>query len=162
MNIFIRLALMKDCRHIFDIISDSDVIKARFKQNLILWSEHLKWFQSALKSSDRLLLILEDNDNNFLGMLRFDICSKHADVSIVLNKASRGLGYGQRALQMGCNFVYQLTGLNYFIAYVKATNIQSCKAFIKAGFTCHKISTIQGYESKIFTYKIHDSTVNTF
>jgi UDP-2,4-diacetamido-2,4,6-trideoxy-beta-L-altropyranose hydrolase len=158
-DISIRPASIDDCQDIFGIISDPDVIKATFKQRKIPLDEHKIWFQMALNNHDRLLFIIEGNGNT-LGMLRFDIQKERADVSIVLNRASRGHGYGPQSLQLGCDAVYQLTGISNYRAYVRTGNIPSYKAFAKAGFVHNGTTTIDGTDADIFVYTIADSTTN--
>lgn len=160
-NICIRPATTDDCRDVFVIISDPVVRHATFKQRAIPWDEHQRWFQSALKNPDRLLFIIEDNDNNTLGMLRFDIQKEHADVSIVLNRTSRGCGYGTLALESGCEKIFRQKGITVFRAHVKTGNIPSCKAFAKSGFVHSGTTTIEGAEADIFTYTIADYATNT-
>lgn len=159
-SISIRPATIDDCQNIFGIISDPDVIKATFKQRKIPLDEHKIWFQTALKSPDRFLFLVEDNDQNTLGMLRFDIQKKYADVSIVLNKASRGHGYGPQALLLGCDTVYQLTKILDYRAHVRADNMPSHKAFTRAGFVHNGTTTIEGTQADIFVYTITDSPTN--
>ena len=159
-NVSIRPASIDDCQDIFGIISDPDVIKATFKQRKIPLDEHKTWFQMALNNPGRFLFIIEDNDKNTLGMLRFDIQKKYADVSIVLNKASRGHGYGPQALNLGCDVIYQTTGISDYRAYVRAGNIPSCKAFTKAGFVHNGTTTIEGTQAEIFVYTITDTSTN--
>jgi len=156
-NIVLRPATIEDCRDIFEIISDPSVRLATFKQKLILWDEHQRWLQLVVKSSDRLLFIIEDDEINILGMLRFDIQHEHANVSIALNKVSRGFGYGKLALQMGCDEVYQKTGVTVFCAYVKNGNTPSCKVFTRAGFIRNGTTQIDGKEADIFVYTITNS-----
>jgi pseudaminic acid cytidylyltransferase len=159
-NICIRPAIADDCQDIFDMISDPEVRNATFKQNMITLDEHRTWFQAALKSPDRLLFIIEDNSNYTLGMLRFDIQKTHADVSIVLNKDSRGHGYGPQSLHQGCDTVYQSTKIANYRAYVRSDNIPSRKAFSKAGFVYSDTTTIADAVADIFAYTIADSTTN--
>jgi len=158
-SICIRPAKTDDCRDVFVIISDPVVRQATFKQRTISWDEHQRWFQAALKNPDRLLFIIVGNGNT-LGMLRFDIQKKYADVSIVLNKATRGHGYGPQSLQLGCDAIYQLTEISNYRAYVRTGNISSYKAFAKAGFVHKGSTTIEGAEAGIFVYTIADSTTN--
>ncbi len=152
-KLYLRPSNIDDCSLIYDIITDPLVIQATFKQKSILWDEHKKWYFESISNPKRLMYVIEDYNKNIIGQLRFDIEADKAEVSIVLNKQSRGQGYGAKALYLGCIEVNNKTGIKEYYAYIKNGNRQSLKTFRKAGFIYSGYTYIEGIKADMVIYK---------
>ncbi len=137
MNLNLRPITTEDCKLLFDWVNDPEVRKNSFESRLIEWKIHEEWFFKKIKIDDSIILILE-LDKTPIGQIRFDknenLGTLHIDFSI--DPAFRGIGYGKKIINLGCNFVeanFNLRILHY-IAEVKSGNIASQKSFLSNNF----------------------------
>ena len=95
--------------------------------------EHLQWFQAALASPARTLLLATHGDTP-LGHLRLDRDGKNgATVSLLLAPEARGKGFGPRLLDRLSDLA-RFEGLHHLTAQVHTTNAPSRAAFLAAGY----------------------------
>jgi UDP-2,4-diacetamido-2,4,6-trideoxy-beta-L-altropyranose hydrolase len=100
----------------------------------IALESHERWFAAVLADPHRELLIAE-LDGRPLGVLRYDIDSGRAHVSIYLVPGLSGLGWGTRLLQAGETWLReQRPDVGFCEAEIAATNVASLGAFRAAGF----------------------------
>jgi len=132
-----RIAEMSDMRKIYDLSNDPDVRKVSINKNEIPWTDHVRWFQRKMQDKNVLFLVVYSNENPFIGQVRFEIDAvlKIAIISISIDSASRGKGYGSAILTGACDFFKKRYGNIQIKAYVLPENIQSTKLFIKSGFS---------------------------
>ncbi|MFL5295381.1 MAG: GNAT family N-acetyltransferase [Phenylobacterium sp.] len=89
--------------------------------------EHLAWFESAL-GNPALILLIGEADGGKVGMVRFDV-GVETEVSINVNPACRGRGYGYRLLSQA---LAQVSGP--VVADIRPDNLASQRIFERAGF----------------------------
>jgi len=94
-EINIRKATPEDVNNIFEWRNHPRIRASSINQDIILWCDHLKWFEKMLAERDSQLLIGELN-NRPIGVVRFDIQEGLAEVSIYLvpDDHSNGCGRG--------------------------------------------------------------------
>ena len=96
-------------------------------------AEHTAWYARLMDDPDRVLLIVE-SDGAAKGFVRLDRCpSDHGavfEVSVAIDPASHGLGFGAAALRLARNFAPGAT----FDATVFSANAASEALFVKAGY----------------------------
>jgi len=96
--------------------------------------EHRQWFGQSLANADRILLIGE-SDGGPLGVLRYDIAQGVATVSIYLDPARHGLGYGPSLLTCAERWLRRFRPeVNRLRAEIRPENARSRSAFVDAGF----------------------------
>lgn len=127
----LREATEHDSHLLFRWANDKAVRENSFSQEQIKWSNHLKWFNSRIKSEKTRILILELNKIN-AGQIRFDLKEDnywHIDYSIDINQ--RGRGYGLKIIEMGIkSFPFPVK----LMAEVKHGNLPSIKVFQRLKF----------------------------
>lgn len=125
----VRLANSSDIKKVFELSND-DVVRAnsinKFK---ISWENHVKWFNNHIKDLEHPFYIIENDNGDFVGQVRFDTAKENV-ISISISKNFRGKGLASDIIKI-CT---QKSNLKSIYAYVKITNIASKKAFIKAGY----------------------------
>jgi UDP-2,4-diacetamido-2,4,6-trideoxy-beta-L-altropyranose hydrolase len=99
----------------------------------IVWADHLRWFEDALRSDASALYLLEADDRP-AAMINFDSVEDFATVSINVNPGMRGRGIGRRALVMACEHYEAVAAPSSVLAEVKAVNEPSLRLFRRAGF----------------------------
>ena len=132
MEITLRFAERKDS---LDILAwRNDPVTVRFSPTgTVKLEDHLKWFEDKLSSLNTNIFIALQEQNK-IGMIRFDREGRSAEVSINLNPDYRGKGYGKKCLEQAVylyftNFpVYELT------ARIMPENAASINIFTKIGF----------------------------
>jgi len=131
----IRLAEAKDVRNIFTWRNHPSVRKNSVSTQEITWNQHTQWFEQQLKNRNRPILIGEV-DAKPVGVVRFDISTNKADVSIYLVPNSEFKGWGgclldQAEVWLRHNYP-EVTTLH---AQVLPNNEPSKKLFCKRNYT---------------------------
>ncbi len=111
-------------------------------QKTVSWQEHLKWIKNATKNKNRLVFIIE-YDQDAVGQIRFERTDEqalNATISIYLEDKFTGKGIGQNALQLAIYQVFeQWNELESIQAWVRKENEVSQRFFEKRGFIRHQI-----------------------
>ncbi|MCQ8180226.1 UDP-2,4-diacetamido-2,4,6-trideoxy-beta-L-altropyranose hydrolase [Methylomonas sp. SURF-1] len=130
----VRLADQSDCERVFGWRNDENTRKFFFNNEAIAWERHREWFLAKLNCADCVLLIGQEADEA-IGVLRYDISQQVATVSIYLDPQKHGLGYGSALLAAGEHWLKQYRPLvTELKAEVVCENSASKWAFVKAGF----------------------------
>ena len=130
----LRRAEAHDCEWIWILRNDEETRRASFDSALIPWEEHRRWFLESLERGDREIYVVEVEGLS-QGVARLDIAGGEAAVSIHLAPPWRARGVGPLALRRLAEVAFLDLGLDRLIASVKADNLASLSAFVKAGFT---------------------------
>lgn len=134
-GISVRQALSDDAENVWRWRNDGVSTEFYLSQKKTKFIDHLVWFESALASPERDLLIVEIGRAS-AAHVRFDRCLENkgaAEVSIYLNPDFRGRGLGAPILIAACNFAFA-KGLSLILAKVHIENTASLKIFTRAGF----------------------------
>lgn len=106
-----------------------------FKQGLIGWEEHWRWYQTMRSSGHDLLLMTEDRFGRLNGSISFKSeDGRVAYVGVIVRPDSRRQGWGRWAIRAGCEFAFLHRGYQRIMARIRAENLASKKAFLAAGF----------------------------
>ncbi|MHC8368009.1 UDP-2,4-diacetamido-2,4,6-trideoxy-beta-L-altropyranose hydrolase [Pseudomonas sp. ZT5P21] len=130
----IRQVTLDDARLLFDGRNAEVVRRASLSPEFIDWPQHQAWLAASLSNPARLLLIAEADDGP-VGVLRYDLDGRAAEVSIYLLEGRFGLGWGKALLARGEAFVSaHWPQLRAITAQVLPENQPSVKVFCEAGF----------------------------
>ncbi|WP_376797504.1 UDP-2,4-diacetamido-2,4,6-trideoxy-beta-L-altropyranose hydrolase [Thermogemmatispora sp.] len=129
-----------DCKLLWEWANDPEVRAASFSQRNIPWDEHVEWFQRKISDPNYLMYIGVDKDDSSIGLVRFSIRKKVAEISVAVDKSKRGLGYGSSLIKSAVEKACQHKEIDVVRAYIKPSNLGSIRAFEKAGF--RKIGTV--------------------
>ena len=92
-------------------------------------SDHINWYDSQLKSLDKVILIGHTN-NTSIGLIRFSIKEDVATLSFLIAPEHQGFGYGRALLLKGSQYIKNTQpNVKHIIGYVKKDNIPSMKTF---------------------------------
>ncbi len=140
-----RKAELKDSKVIFEWRNDELTRKMSHTKNIVEWEEHRAWFTSSLKNKNRLLLLCENNLKK-IAVIRFDINSTRALVSINLSPEMRGRGVSKQCLSESIkkfkNDFPQVVALD---AVINPENTASQKVFKSLGFV-----NVRDHASKLY------------
>ncbi len=125
-----RYASKEDIKKIFDLSNDPDVREKSENKNLITWEEHVSWFNQRIENKKFPFFIVENEQNQFIGQVRFEPKGSETVISISLTKEFRSQGFGTQIIKESI----KKAGYTNVIAYINTSNIPSVKSFEKAGF----------------------------
>jgi N-acylneuraminate cytidylyltransferase len=134
-EIKIRRARADDATMLYEWRNDERVRLHSFDQNPLLLAQHLAWLDTTL-SSDQILLLIAEAEGVDVGVVRFDLTGREAEVSIYLNPDFIGRGLGSSIILAATEFARRQFGTRAtaFTAKIRAENARSARAFKKAGF----------------------------
>lgn len=131
----IRLASADDVGMLFEW--RNDIRTRRYFRNPapLSESEHMNWFgQRLVSETSRLLIVIYEDDP--VGCVRFDIDGEQAEVSIYLDPARHGQGWGVRVLSRAMDWMHSAyPQVTLFSADVLAENLASAKLFQRFGYS---------------------------
>ncbi len=130
----LRPATSDDLRLLFDWANDPEVRAASFDSREIAWSEHERWFRARLASPLAVLLIAETAEHQPLGVARFQTADGVATISISIDAAFRGGGYGRQLIEKSSRQMLDQPQVRSVRALIKADNPASARAFLAAGY----------------------------
>jgi UDP-2,4-diacetamido-2,4,6-trideoxy-beta-L-altropyranose hydrolase len=136
--LILRRATMTDV-HMMYLWRNDPVIRAQsHTKDVINFANHEMWLSASLKNPQRDILIAE-REGVPVGVLRFDIMKKIAEVSIYLDPGAIGGGIGVQLLRAGTNWLIQnRPGIAVVSASILPENIRSQNAFLRAGYQYKK------------------------
>lgn len=150
-DLAIRKATNDDALNVWQWRNDGFSADFYLNPNQPQLPEHIAWFEAALCSASREMLIIEANGVP-AAHVRFDHNlpkTTTANVSICVNPAVRGQGLGARILTLCCERIVN-AGVDCIDAQIHEKNIASRKIFERAGFvkidkndqfSCYRLTT---------------------
>ena len=141
-NLWIREALLEDCRLIWKWTNDPVVRGMSFTSKPIPWDDHAAWFNKKLNDPSCKFYIAIDRNENLVGQVRFDLKDSEAIISVSLDKNFRGMGFGSSIIKLGSERYFQKNNVRLIHAYIKSDNTASINAFCKAGYKFHQKTVI--------------------
>ena len=129
MKISIRQVKQEDIKNIFDLSNDQGVRKVSLNKKPISWENHIKWFEKRLKS-DMPFYIIEDENKDFIGQVRFEKENSEIIISISIISKYRSKRIGRKVIKK----CIEKSGFKYVTAYIFDYNQASIKAFENADF----------------------------
>ena len=132
---------MSDCQEVFEWRNDRITRLMSSTSEVVLWDDHLRWYECSLTSENRLLLICEAKDkvnSCKLGIVRFDFVEdgRMSEISINLSPSVRGKGYGKECLKKAIFYMADEWPMcNLISAKVKKINETSKRVFEQVGFS---------------------------
>ncbi len=134
-EVFLRIVKSEDIRDVFQLSNEDYVRQFSIHKNKIDWKDHVVWFDSILKSDDKVFYVVTDCTEKFLGQIRYTIENKSAIVSISLCQSITGKGLSHKLLFESIKRISEeRKGLDGIIAFVSDENIASRKLFERVNF----------------------------
>lgn len=141
MNLFLRKADENDTKVLFDWANDSEVRNNSINQKMIMWENHIEWYNSKLKNIDTKIFILSDGNESF-GQVRIDKCKSHWEIDYSIAPEHRGKGLGKTIIKL----LIEKFQFYKFIAIVKKNNFASANVFLDLGFKKVETSDFNYFE----------------
>jgi UDP-2,4-diacetamido-2,4,6-trideoxy-beta-L-altropyranose hydrolase len=130
----LRPAVLSDRDAILAWRNDESTRRHSGDDGVIDAMDHARWFAGVLGDPGRKLLIAEENDRP-VGVLRYDIKESEAEVSIYLLPGLAGHGLGWKLLAAGETWLAAAApGVRCMLARVRSDNVVSLRLFESAGY----------------------------
>ena len=141
----VRVATIEDSHEVFLWRNDETTRAMAFCNEKISWETHQAWFNTAIRSRRRILLV-GVQDLLKVGICRFDLSEKYdeAEVSINLDPKARGKNLSAKFLAAAIAQFKTTFPTIELLATIQNKNEPSVKCFTKCGF---KISSVEKYYS---------------
>ena len=127
-------AVPEDAQILFDWRNDPLTRAQSHQTEVLVWSDHLKWFEKSLQMPTRHIFFAVDRQDpglEKLATIRSDDLGEVKLLSWSVNPAMRGRGVGRALLSQ---FIESLPGA--YRAEIRKDNIASIKMARAAGFNC--------------------------
>lgn len=131
MRIKLRKASIEDANFCYELRNEISSRKNSFDKKKIRLNDHLGWFNSKLKDKNIIFLIGYINKITSIGIVRYEIKNKVAEVSINVHKKFRNLGYALKILKKSEKYLKKKTVI---ISKIKKFNKKSLKIFKKNNY----------------------------
>ena len=152
-QISVRPATQDDCRRLWDWRNESTTRAASFNSDFIPYQDHENWFSRKMRAQDTRIFIVMDADAREVGYVRFSIEADEAEISVGVDIAERGKGYGADAIRMASDQILATGPVDRILAYIKQDNPASLAAFQRAGFDSKSIKDVSGIAAHVMTYR---------
>jgi UDP-2,4-diacetamido-2,4,6-trideoxy-beta-L-altropyranose hydrolase len=146
-RLHIREVSVDDCKQLWEWANDHSVRTLSFSSEPIPWERHVEWFRSKINNPACVLQIAMYGNENPAGQIRYDLDGDQAVVSISLDRAFRGKGYGSLLIRRSAQKLFATRAVTIIHAYVKRTNQTSTRAFEKAGYQDVGTAIVEGHEA---------------
>ena len=130
-------ATFADATDIFVWRNDPQNRRFSINPKEISWDDHRQWFAGVLADRSRHLLIAREKGVR-VGVLRFDLEDKVAEISIYVAPGLTGRGYGTAILKAGIEWAQANLNVVCLAAKVLVENEASVRLFKKAKFSVTK------------------------
>lgn len=151
-RVTLRSAVSEDCRRLWEWRNERRTREASFNPDPIPYEVHERWFARKLSDPCTRIFIVVDPRGRDIGYVRFDIVDGEAEISVSIDKAERGKGYGTAAIKTGSDHLLREESVQRIVAYIKTDNLASIAAFKKAGFVLRGRKRIAGVEACEMVY----------
>lgn len=129
----LRKASFEDVRMLWEWANDAETRAASFDTRPIAWESHVAWLKKKLADPNCLLLVSVVKGEP-VGLVRFDIDGRTAELSVSVGPAFRGRGYGLAMVRRAVEEVFSTTDVACVDAFVRPHNARSIALFSAAGF----------------------------
>lgn len=136
-NYHIRNVMKLDEKAVYDLSNSQEVREVSLNKKSISWDEHVAWFKKNIEAKTTIFHVVSNDDNDFLGQIRYKENEDNAVVSISLIPEVRGLGLSEIMLLESIRKTREK--FKKITAYVKCGNNKSEKLFRSCGFVLRNI-----------------------
>jgi UDP-2,4-diacetamido-2,4,6-trideoxy-beta-L-altropyranose hydrolase len=140
----------EDSRRIWEWRNEPGTTAASFSSDPIAWEDHVRWFGTKVADPQVRFYIASEAGGRSVGQIRFDLGGSEAEVSVSLDVAFRGRGYGAALIRQASQKLFDETSVETIHAYLKEANEASARAFHDAGFEDRGTKTVRGQRARHF------------
>jgi UDP-2,4-diacetamido-2,4,6-trideoxy-beta-L-altropyranose hydrolase len=132
-EVTLRRVRAEDRDLLFRWANDPEARRASFSLRAIPWDEHVRWWEAKLADPTFVSYVAAAGGEP-LGTVRFQGEAATAVMSVTVDVAWRGRGYGGALIRAACLAYLGASSTESILAFVKEDNVASRQAFLAAGF----------------------------
>jgi RimJ/RimL family protein N-acetyltransferase len=160
-TIELRPVTRADCQVLWKWVNQPSVRQASFSQEKIVWDQHIKWLDKKL-NDDEIRMYIGILEGKPVGVVRYSLHGKSAEVSVNIDERFQGKGYGPMLIAAGSAEINESCGVKTIDAYVRNSNKASLLAFYIAGFERMGEVVIADQPARHLQRQIVSKTPNVF
>jgi RimJ/RimL family protein N-acetyltransferase len=141
----LRPVRAEDCRLIWEWANEPATRAASFTTEPIPWEQHRAWFAAKLDDPHCLFFIALDAEGQPIGQVRLDVDGTEAVISVGLAGRYQGLGSGPKVIRQAVRALFASRPAERVVAFIRAENTASYRAFVKAGFVEEGTAAVRGH-----------------
>lgn len=130
----LRKAVEADIPKLYSYLNKK-YVERNLKNSVELEEKYKEWYKEIIGSKKFVLLIIEDENKNFIGHIKYKVFSKKTEVMIFIVEEHRNCGIGKEALES--SFMY-IDSNKIIVAKILEENQNSKKLFERLGFVYYK------------------------
>jgi RimJ/RimL family protein N-acetyltransferase len=138
---------------LFDWANDPETRRNSYSTDEIRWEDHVKWLAKKLNEPSCKIYIFK-SDNELCGMARIEKLNDEIIIGVSVAASQRGKGLSSRIIADASKDYIEKMKVKRIIAYIKADNKTSQRAFEKAGYKEWMEVEAHGAVSKKYFYGI--------
>ncbi|MDY6928502.1 MAG: GNAT family N-acetyltransferase [Pseudomonadota bacterium] len=132
----VREASPEDCLDIYRWRNDELTRQMSQTTDKVALKDHKEWFAASLKNRRRLLVICEDECDEKIGIVHFEVKGNRALISINIAPDKRGRGLAKTCITEGIALLNsRFDNIHVVKAEIKPENTASQHSFLNANFT---------------------------
>jgi UDP-2,4-diacetamido-2,4,6-trideoxy-beta-L-altropyranose hydrolase len=141
----LRPACAGDCRQVWEWANEPQTRAVSFTPDPIPWEQHQHWFAARVSDPGCAFFVaLDGAGQKPIGQVRFERDGDEAVISVSLDGPCRGRGYGPVVIRRASWEVFRRWPVGHILAWVRAENEPSRRAFLKAGFRLEGTAAVRG------------------
>ena len=148
-----RKADINDELLLFSWKNDPVALQQSFNSNPVSLADHREWFRNKLADPNHVFYIFEQQ-NEAIGLVRFDRSGSETIIGIVVDPAYRGKGTGAGMLVLATEAYLAQFPDAVIHAFIKKDNFASIRSFERAGFHLQPEASPEQYQG-ILMIKAH-------
>jgi RimJ/RimL family protein N-acetyltransferase len=133
MDVTLRRATLDDARFVWEVNNHPSVRMQSVSTSPIPWETHQDWFARKVADHDTSFYIASCEGAS-IGVVRFDFRDNDATISIAVSPPFRGKGLGSKIIANSTDELARGHPGARAIAWVRADNVASLRAFARAGY----------------------------
>ncbi|MDC0430862.1 GNAT family N-acetyltransferase [Candidatus Thioglobus sp.] len=99
-NLTLRQANSADAKRLFELRNHPQIREQSHNSNIIDFDEHQAWIDKVVLDESKAICIVEDDNDNFIGMVRFELIDHMYLMSWVVSPKFQGHGFGKKMVKM--------------------------------------------------------------
>ncbi|WP_417796092.1 GNAT family N-acetyltransferase [Terasakiella pusilla] len=127
----------RDIPVLYDWINDPDLIHLSSTYKPVHEVQHIEWFNSLSKASDRVIFAIRNEAGDLVGtiqLVNIHPVFRHAELIVRIgDTANQSRGYGSAALRLLLEYAKRDLNLKRIFLHVFASNMRAIKAYENVG-----------------------------
>ena len=154
MEFILRKANKEDMKDVFNLSNEEIVRQNSINKEQIKWENHVKWFNDKLADENHLFFVISNDENDFLGQVRFEIKDDGTIISVSVSEKIRGKGLSSKIVEIACeNAFRERRDICKILAYISPKNLPSIKCFERSAFIFSKEDVLKGNVFNLYILK---------